>query len=116
MRGSTDRSHGLANSNVYLGRYQYSGSKDRCEALLAAADSGGCRGGPIRLGPRWPHKTVALRRELFTGVSRAGLCGLLDLRKAGSPGISAFAPEFVWTVCSARWLGDSWPCPYWGGA
>src|SRR5437870_3530547 len=85
MRGSTDRSDGLANSNVYLGRYQYSESKGRCEALLAGADSGGCGGGPVRLGTHWPHKTVALRRELFTWFSRAGLCGLLDLAKAERP-------------------------------
>src|SRR5207245_4814230 len=100
MRGSTDRSHGLANSNVYLGRYQYSGRKGRCEALLAAADSGGCGGGRVRLGPRLPHKTVALRRELLTWFFRGGFCWLFDFAKAGRPCVSGVAPRVVVALCS----------------
>src|SRR3989442_8861607 len=63
MRGSTDRSHGLANSKVYLGRYQYSGSKGRCEALLAAADSGGCGGGGGGPSSPWSPKKMGFSRE-----------------------------------------------------
>src|SRR5437870_5387463 len=47
--------------------------------------------------------------------TKTGLCGLLDLAKAESPGLSAFAPQFVWTFCSAGRLGNSRHWTDWGG-
>src|SRR3989442_11063452 len=90
MRGSADRSDGLANSNVYLGRYQYSESKGRCEALLAGADSGGCGGGPVRPGSHLAHKTKGLTPGLFSLVFLCGFFGLLYFAETGSPRLSSF--------------------------